>query len=238
MNIRVAICERDAKHREYVTATMKGLPHDMECVEFTNIYDLEEAFELNASAFDIVFLATTLLNRGDGVKLAEKIREYSLEVAIIFMSDSRDYYKEAFDVFAMSYLLKPVQFRELDCCFTFYTKNKKVERRASWMVKGKGGNWIRLFCRDLVYIESDNREIIIHMADGTSVASYAKLSDVVEQLPQENFIRCHQSYIVNMFFVSELKSSAFELEEGPIPISRKYQKNVKERYYHYMFSRM
>ena len=238
MEIRVAVCERNLKQREYIVANLKELSYNIACFAYGNIYDLQEVFEENNGAYDVVLIATTLMTKGDGIKLAQRIREINLEVGIIFLAESKDFYQEAFDVFAMSYLLKPIQYQKLDRCFTFYTKNVKTERRVSWMVKGKGGNWVRIFCRDIIYIESDNREIIVHLADGTMIESYGKLGDIEEQLPTANFIRCHQSYIVNMFFVSELRSTAFEMKEESIPISRKFQKIVKERYYQYMFNKI
>ncbi|MDD3277261.1 MAG: LytTR family DNA-binding domain-containing protein [Lachnospiraceae bacterium] len=238
MKIRAAVCEKDVKRREYVVANIRELPLDIECKEYNNIYDLKEVFHDHANAYDIIFVAATFNQHGDGLDLAKYIREVSLEVAIVVLADNRDYYREAFDVFAMAYLLKPLKYRELDRCLTFYTKNSKVERRASWMVKGKGGHWVRVFCRDILYIESNNREIVVHLSNGTEIASYAKLGTVEEQLPEENFIRCHQSYIINIFYANEMTPSAFHLDEMDIPISRKFQPVVKEKYYQYMFNRI
>lgn len=238
MDIRIAICEKDVKQREYVTANIKELQYDIVCEEFGNVYDLQEKFEENEGVFDVVLISTTLQHRGDGMELAHSIREISLKPAIIMMAESGDYMRDAFDIFAMAYLMKPISFRDLERAFTFYTKNSKSERRASWMVKSKGGNWTRLFCRDIEYIESSNREILVHMSNGTTVSSYAKLSEVEEQLNEESFVRCHQSYIVNMFYVNELNSSEFMMRDVALPISRKFNKVVKETYYQYMFSRM
>lgn len=238
MKIRAAICEKDIKQREYITANIRELPMDIETKEYTNLYDLKEEFDQNDKAYDIVFIAASFSVRGDGLELVRYIRKRSLETAIVLMADNKDYLMEAYDSFVMAYLLKPLQFRQLERCLIFFTKNSKVERRASWMVKGKGGHWSRVFCRDITYIESDNREIIVHLADGKTIESYAKLTDIEEQLPGENFFRCHQSYIVNVFYANEMQASQFQLDEMTIPISRKYQAIVKEKYYAYMFNRM
>lgn len=238
MEIRVAVCDKEAQNREYLVANIHELPLDTSCTEFSNGYDLTELFEENDTAFDVVLINSHVLSRGDGMTVAKKIREHSLKAAIIIVSDCRDYYQEAFEVFAMNYLINPVSYRDIEKCFTFYTKNNGTDRRASWLVKSCSGHWHRVYCRDILYIESENREFIVHMVNGDPITSYGKLSDIVDQLPRENIVRCHQSYIVNMFYVDEMQTNAFVIRDTSIPISRKYQKIIKEQYYTYMFSRM
>lgn len=181
MKIRVAVCEKDQKQREYVIANLSALSIETECKGFTNIYDVKETFQESATAYDVIFLAASVHQKGDGVELASYLRGLSQELAIILMADNKDYYQEAYEAFVMAYIFKPVKFRDLDRCMTFYTKNTKIERRASWMVKSKGGHWRRIFCRDIVMIESNNREFIVHLSDGTSLESYGKLGEVSEQ---------------------------------------------------------
>ena len=106
------------------------------------------------------------------------------------------------------------------------------------MIKEKGGNWGRLFLRNIIYIESENRDIRIHLEDDQEKISFQKLSQIEEQLVQPNFIRCHQSYLVNLYFVDEMAHNAFVIKDQDIPISRKYLKSAKEAYYNYMFSKI
>lgn len=237
MEIRVAICERDEEQRENAVETIKALPHDISCTEFNNAYDLMEVLEKNENAFDIICIATTLIRPGDGVHLAKQVRELSMQTTIIFLAENEKYYREAFQVFAMNYLMKPVRYVDMANCFAFYTKNRKVENRACWMLKSRGGNWLRVFCRDILYIESENREIRVHMTDGKIIESYTKLGEVKEQLPAEYFARCHQSYIVNLYYVSKLEGTSFEISGTTVPISRRYLKDVREQYYDYISHR-
>ncbi|MDD3403010.1 MAG: LytTR family DNA-binding domain-containing protein [Hespellia sp.] len=238
MKIRIAVCEKDPQSREYLAANIKELGLELEIVEFDNAYELEEEIELNTNAYDVVCMSASLQKEGDGIAIAKKIRGLSLKVTIFIIAENKAYYQEAFEMFAMAYLIKPVRYRMLESCFTFYTKNNSTDRRASWMVKSKGGNWKRVFCRDILYIESNNHEYILHMSDGGEIESYGKLVDVVDQISSESLIRCHQSYIVNMFYANEMKTDGFTIGDDVIPISRRYQKEVKEQYYKFMFGRM
>lgn len=236
--IRAAICEKNKEKREYIKLAMQALSYEIDVQEFRNIYDFKDVFDINTMGFDIIILDTSVQEEGDGIALAEHVRTRNTRVMILFVTGSEKYYKQAFRVFATGYLLYPFDIKELENCVSFYNQKTKTERRSSWMVKGKGGNWCRVFCRNIVYVESDNREIILHLDDGTVMESYAKLSKAEEELPKKGFLRCHQSYIVNLYFVDEMKSGSFKIQDEEIPISRKYHKAAKEVYYNYMFSKM
>ena len=220
--LRVAVCEKNRDKREYIRSGIQALSFEIDIQEFRNIYDFKDIFESCNTAFDIIMLNTSIQENGDGLELASYIREQNSKAMILFITDSDEYYAQAFYVFATGYLLYPFDISEMERCVSFYYQKTRIERRASWMVKGKGGNWRRVFYRDIRYIESDNREIILHLEDGTFIESYAKLGQTEEELPQKGFLRCHQSYIVNMYFVDEMKSGQFKIGDIEIPISRKY----------------
>ena len=236
--LRAAIVEPKKEKREYIKAAVEALHMDIRISDYSNKYDLLEHLDAEGSSFDILLLNTTLHHEGDGIELAGRIRAVNRKVMICFVTDSTRYYADAFSVFATGYLLYPFDIGELHNCINFYYQKSETDRRASWMVKEKGGNYRRIYCRYIRYVESANREILIHMEDGSVIESYAKLDKAVEELPDQLFLRCHQSYIINLYFVEEMERSCFHLQEDEIPISRKYQKLAKEAYYDYMFEKM
>ena len=76
------------------------------------------------------------------------------------------------------------------------------------------------------------------MEDGGSMESYAKLDELEQQLPGRLFFRCHQSYIISLYFVEKMDASKFVVQSHEIPISRKYQRAAREVYYDYMFEKL
>ena len=87
-------------------------------------------------------------------------------------------------------------------------------------------------------MESVNREIILHLEDGSAISSYAKLDKAEQELPKSLFLRCHQSYMVSLYFVESMDRETFRLPGAEVPISRKYRKAAKEAYYEYMFDKL
>lgn len=237
--LRAAIVERSREKRELIAAAVYDMNMDIQISSYSNKYDFLENLDAGATSFDIVILNTTIHVEGDGITIAQDLRKRGSKGLIAFITESQKYYPEAFSVFAAGYMLYPFEIGELHNCISFFYEKTKKERRASLMIKEKGGSYRRLFTRYITYIESNNREITVHMEDGTTIDSYAKLSEIEEVMPATGqFLRCHQSYIVNLFFVEEYGHGTFTLKGMEIPISRKFQQVSKESYYEYMFEKV
>ncbi len=72
----------------------------------------------------------------------------------------------------------------------------------------------RVEFRHIEYIESQNKYIMIHCTCGISHKERGKLNDIEKNL-DGRFLRCHQSYIVNMDEVIEV-SHFFTMVSGAI----------------------
>ena len=73
------------------------------------------------------------------------------------------------------------------------------------------------------------------LTSGETLAIGQKLSELQEELKEHpQFLRCHQSYVVNLEQVERLEDSCFHMREGQlIPISRNFYKQSKNAYYHH-----
>lgn len=222
--LRAAIVEKSKEHREYIRASLTGINMDIQVSEYADEYDYLDDLNEDASSFDILLLNTTIHREGDGLELAAKVRARSRKVMICFITDSQRYYAEAFSVFATGYLLYPFDVSELHNCITFFWQKPTMERR--------------VYCRNILYVESANRKVILHLENGETIESYAKLDELEQQLPGRLFFRCHQSYIISLYFVEKMDTGKFIVQSAEIPVSRKYQRAAREMYYDYMFEKM
>lgn len=236
--LRAAIVEKSRERREYIHAGLEGLNMEIQVSEFSNEYDFLENLDEDASSYDILLVNTTIRHEGDGVLLASNIRARNRKVMICFITDSRKYYPEAFSVFATGYLLYPIDISELHNCISFFYQKTSKERRASVMIKEAGGSYRRIYCRNILYAESVNRKVRFHLENGEMIESYAKLDELEDMLSTKLFFRCHQSYIINLYFVEKMETARFLIQSAEIPISRKYHREAREVYYDYMFEKM
>ncbi len=82
---------------------------------------------------------------------------------------------------------------------------------------------------DILYLQADNNATDFVLADGRRVSAYKTLKSFEGQLPP-NFVRIHQSYILNCDYVSRIHygKNRCTLRGGrtELPFSRGYRKNV------------
>lgn len=91
--------------------------------QFSNGRDLINAIE----NFDIIFLDIMMCGM-NGMKTAQLLRGKSFDKILIFISASRDYVFEAYDVEAFQYLVKPINYVRLQK--VLHRAVKKLERQS------------------------------------------------------------------------------------------------------------
>ena len=81
--------------------------------------------------------------------------------------------------------------------------------------------------KQILFLQSDGKRIIIYTQNGQDTF-YGKLSDCVKQPCMRDFVFIHQSYLVNPFFIDEIRNGKVYIGKWELPISRKYSQNIRE----------
>lgn len=192
---------------------------------------LLKKIEAKGNPFDAIFLDIGMAGK-DGIETAREIRKLDETVPIIFVSNSDGYYREAFDVFAYQYLLKPVDKRML-AQIAGRLKGTRQKGEPALHFRYRAQIYTLRHSR-IRYISSSLHTVIFHLSDGRDVQCRGKLSDFADQLEGSSFVRTHQSFFVNMDAVTSMKTDSILIDETMIPISRSFAKEVQERYAEYL----
>ncbi len=92
--------------------------------------------------------------------------------------------------------------------------------------------------QSLIFLEASDNYVSLHYLEKEIIQKKLMritLSDVMKQLPQEYFMRCHRSYIVNLLMVEEAKGNAqgmllfLKHTEERIPVSRRNIPKLRKR---------
>lgn len=78
----------------------------------------------------------------------------------------------------------------------------------------------------ILFIESRDTEVYIHLADGTAYRNKTPISRW-ESILGSGFLRIHRAYLVNAARIERTTPDAVFLAGQSLPLSRKYRDNVK-----------
>lgn len=233
--VKVAICEDSMLDREMLhkivvfLMTDRGLDFKVDMYE-----DGESLCEGYANhPYDLIFL-DVMMGEINGVETGRRIRELDNMVEIVYCTSSKDFAIAAYEVHAMGYLLKPYETAKIGAVVDYYVQKHPQQEKNFIEVKSQRKSVIIPY-KDIIYMESDNKVVYIHTTKQGDVKVYSKLDVFEEQIIDERFLRCHQSYFVNLEYVAGLVDSDFiMINDDMIPIRKSGRKLIIKKYEEYL----
>ncbi|MEG0313694.1 MAG: LytTR family DNA-binding domain-containing protein [Erysipelotrichaceae bacterium] len=196
------------------------------------IFDYE-----NDKTYDIALLDIILPHK-TGIDLAKVIRKYDQFCNIIFITSSREFAIESYQVKAFNYLLKPFDEKSLSVLLEdLMVSIKNHDDKFVTLTSRYGCYKIKL--RDVIYVESFKRQITFHIDKQDDIIVNDKLDNIEGILNDSRFLRCHKSYLINMDQVSMLESRSFKFSNGMVaPIPKENLNTVKQKYFDYLYNKV
>ena len=183
--------------------------------------------------FDIVFIEVNA-DILPGIEIAKRIRETgNVHTEIIFTSTDDSYALFGYKLRVFDYLIKPIPIKTLsetiDRYFCYYASN--TENYFTYKVSGAVQ---RMRLDDIYYFASSGRKCSI-VNKGLDTEFYAKLDEVEHALDAEQFVRVHQSYIVQLKYIKSLTRDGLTMNNGLfVPVSQKRYADVKKQFMKYL----
>ena len=238
--MKIAICDDLESDRQTMTHMMKKYCKDYNLE--LQLYDYENGHKLlsdfKPGKFKLIFLDIYMNDKNNinGIEIAKEIRIQDENVIIIFMTTSKDHALDAFEVDAMQYFVKPVNHEKLEHIFN--KCQKLFADNMHFIEVPSNGLSVKIFLKDIYYIEVYNKTSLIHTSLHT-VKTYTPLSKLWELLSGSPFLRCHRSYIVNMFYIDDILENDFLLKNGDkIPIRKDETSRIRQTYSDYFFEQI
>ncbi len=149
------------------------------------------------------------------------------ETCFIFTTAYLNYAMDGFELDAVDYLHKPFAFSRFQTAFAKAVRriegaSRPREDNRSLMVKQEY-NTVNVPLRSILYIEAMEGYVKIYREDGICTVSRIILKNVGSQLPEEDFLRIHRSFIVSKSKIKSFNRQSVTLSSGvTLPIGRQY----------------
>ncbi len=205
---RIAICDDEKPFRESVRKYVEKYLSEKEILfEVDTFCSGKEFLELGIELirYDIIFLDINM-DEIDGIVTAQKIREYSSEVYIVFVTAYINYSLEGYKVDAARYLLKT----NVNFDASIYECMDTILHKMNYVVLKKTFKFNE--CKKeipverILYIESKLHKLEFHiMEDKLMIYTlYGTLNDMEKEMAEFPFLRIHQSFLVNLKYVKSV----------------------------------
>jgi DNA-binding LytR/AlgR family response regulator len=183
---------------------------------------------LEENETDLLFLDIQMPQLS-GIEMAGRLTA-PVSPLVIFTTARHEFAVQAFELNALDYLVKPISFERFE----------KAIRKAEEYLGADSESWrsdpasllirsdhktTRVPYADISLIEGLNEYVRIH-TPYKRIITLAALKDLENELPGDQFIRIHKSYIVARMHIRSWNASELELSSGQrLPIGRVYKEN-------------
>jgi len=234
--LNVVLCDDTEKDASSLRLLVEQYYNEINCQVTIMVYKSGDAMleDLTSNVISDVKIAflDIYMPGSNGIETAKKIRETDKDMVIIFTTTSTAHGLDSFSVYALQYLLKPVDYLTVKEVLTKCTE--KYADSLSFIEVLSDRLNVRVYFKDIMYIECFDTALFIH-TPAEIIKTFLPLSELEKQLKGSGFIRSQRSYIVNLRYVDDMVANDFILENGKaIPIRRSDRQVIKQAYLDYL----
>lgn len=166
-----------------------------------------------------------------GITLLKTLHKKPL---VILTTAYSEYALESYELDVVDYLLKPITFerflRAVDKASQRIsaTPEKKIsEQSQSFIFVKDGTKLVKVRLDDILYIEGLKDYVTIHTRQ-QKIVTLQRLKALEDQLPADQFIRIHHSFIISVGAIDAVHKSEVQIGKVTIPVSDSYRKAFRE----------
>lgn len=206
-----------------------------EFVEQVPYMDLQGKFEsaMKAEVFlknnttDIIFLDIEM-PKVSGLQLLQKL---NIESMVILTTAFPRYALEGYELDIIDYLLKPFAFnrflKAVQKAKDYYQMKNvaNVTSQPSYIFIRSEKRIEKIELNNILYAESLGNYVSIY-TDSKKIIAYLTMKSLESQLPLNEFIKIHQSYLVNSSKIDAIEGNEIKIGSRSLPMSRNYREMV------------
>lgn len=232
----IIICDDDesfcSKLEESVLRTGKALNEKFDVGVF---YSAEKFYEYLQAGnhVDLVFLDIDFPGK-NGMEIGDLIRNDRKDesIMIVYVSSKIKYIIELFKNRPFNFLEKPLDTSKLERTLQEALElSSRTKQKFDYILSKKQHS---IWCRDILYFRSEGRKVKL-VNTGEPLIFYDHLSAIEERLQSSDFLRIHQSYLINLLYVKVWKYDRIQMADGEwLPVSKIHQSKIREIHVEYM----
>ena len=215
--VRIAVCDENESDCYYARDLFQSVLNESGIeYKIDLFFDTERLFRaLHDRLYDLV--VTDFSVGGEDMRaFVKSLYAERYPVRVLFVTDQKNV--PCLSLPNLGVLEKPLSEKALYETVDYVSDFRTLSRRL--YIAAKNGEKYRVSETDIRYIEVFHNDLCIHLAD-RKIICRSTLGGFMKLLSGSSFIRCHQSYAVNLSFVSSVRRYHAELQDGStVPVSK------------------
>ncbi len=184
-----------------------------------------EALEfVGANAIDLVFLDVSMPEL-QGTDLA---RILPAGVMVVFTTAYPEYAAEGFELDAVDYLCKPIEFERFLTAATRAQRQHASAQDDETVQIRSGSRVHRLRVADILYLKSDG-SYVQFVTRREKLLALMPMGAALELLPGNHFVRIHRSFSIAWDHVEVIEADGVRIGKEFIPVGRTYREALARR---------
>ncbi|MEP5518762.1 MAG: LytTR family DNA-binding domain-containing protein [Nonlabens ulvanivorans] len=186
--------------------------------EFSNAIETKAA--IKDQKVDLIFLDVEMPIL-TGFDLLDDITE---KPGVIFVTGQTKYAFKAFDYAAIDYLQKPIKkdrflYAVERALLAHKLRTEMIEDRGEFIFVKSNLKKRKVYLKELKYIQALGDYVKL-ITEDDSLVVLSTMKSFENELPSDEFLRIHKSYIVNLRKIEKFNSKAVELGSEVLPLNR------------------
>lgn len=153
------------------------------------------------------------------------LKELKNSPSIIMTTAYKEYALQSFTYNVLDYLVKPISFKrflqavnKVNSYYGSYDEKSMLFLKSERQVK-------KIDIKDILFVEAMQNYIKI-VTPKETIITHVSLRSFKDQLPEDNFIQTHKSYIVSKYKVDKIVENQINIGDYEIPISVRLKSKV------------
>jgi len=220
----------------------EGLEEHVSQIEFLQLTGscknaIEATSFMQRSSIDLIFLDIQM-PKVTGIEFLKNLKNPPLTV---FTTAYPEYAIESYELDIVDYLLKPISFPRfmkaaIKARDILSQRDVHQQRSEDFFFVKCSQKIEKIIVSEISYIESMANYVIIH-AGGKKFVTYLTFKSVEDQLPPDQFIRIHRSYMVALKAIRTIEGNDLIIDGATLPISKNFKDEVMMIIERYLFRR-
>ena len=147
---------------------------------------------------------------------------------VILVTAYQQYALKGYEHGVIDYLLKPVSPDRLRSACEKALEQYTLRQPAGTLLIKCDGNYHRLGYHEITHLEAANNYVWVHTTERKYMV-YQTLRSLEQQLPAQQFVQVHKSFIVGQSHIRQVTGNTVILHNVQIPLSRRFRTTFLQR---------